>query len=49
MIHAEYVEFDQPTGARVRRLEVFGHAGYAPRGQDIVRSEEHTSVLQSLR
>ena len=30
MIHAEYVEFDQPTGARVRRLEVFGHAGYAP-------------------
>ena len=36
MIHAEYVEFDQPTGVRVRRLEVFGHAGYAPRGQDIV-------------
>ena len=36
MIHAEYVEFDQPTGARVRRLEVFGHADYAPRGQDIV-------------
>lgn len=36
MIHAEYVEFDQPTGARVCRLEVFGHAGYAPRGQDIV-------------
>lgn len=36
MIHAEYVEFDQPTGARVRRLEVFGHAGYAPRGKDIV-------------
>lgn len=36
MTHAEYVEFDQPTGARVRRLEVFGHAGYAPRGQDIV-------------
>lgn len=36
MIHAEYVEFDQPTGARVRRLEVFGHAVYAPRGQDIV-------------
>lgn len=36
MIHAEYVEFDQPTGARVSRLEVFGHAGYAPRGQDIV-------------
>lgn len=36
MIHEEYVEFDQPTGARVRRLEVFGHAGYAPRGQDIV-------------
>lgn len=36
MIHAEYVEFDQSTGARVRRLEVFGHAGYAPRGQDIV-------------
>lgn len=36
MIHAEYVEFAQPTGARVRRLEVFGHAGYAPRGQDIV-------------
>lgn len=36
MIHAEYVEFDQPTGARVRRLEVFGHAGSAPRGQDIV-------------
>lgn len=36
MIHAEYVEFDQPTGARVRRLEVFGHASYAPRGQDIV-------------
>ncbi|MSC63150.1 ribosomal-processing cysteine protease Prp [Faecalibacterium prausnitzii] len=36
MIHAEYVEFDQPTGARVRSLEVFGHAGYAPRGQDIV-------------
>lgn len=36
MIHAEYVEFDQPTGARVRRLEVFGYAGYAPRGQDIV-------------
>ena len=36
MIHAEYVEFDQPTGARVRRLEVFGHAGYAPRGQDSV-------------
>lgn len=36
MIHAEYVEFDQPTGARVRRMEVFGHAGYAPRGQDIV-------------
>ena len=36
MIHADYVEFDQPTGARVRRLEVFGHAGYAPRGQDIV-------------
>lgn len=36
MIHAEYVEFDKPTGARVRRLEVFGHAGYAPRGQDIV-------------
>ena len=36
MIHAEYVEFDQPTGARVRRLEVFGHAGHAPRGQDIV-------------
>lgn len=36
MIHAEYVEFDQPTGARVRRLEVFGHAGYAPSGQDIV-------------
>lgn len=36
MIHAEYVEFDQPTGARVRRLEVFDHAGYAPRGQDIV-------------
>lgn len=36
MIHAEYAEFDQPTGARVRRLEVFGHAGYAPRGQDIV-------------
>ena len=36
MIHAEYVEFDQPTGERVRRLEVFGHAGYAPRGQDIV-------------
>ena len=26
MIHAEYVEFDQPTGARVRRLEVFGQA-----------------------
>lgn len=36
MIRAEYVEFDQPTGARLRRLEVFGHAGYAPRGQDIV-------------
>ena len=36
MIHAEYVEFDQTTGARVRRLEVFGHADYAPRGQDIV-------------
>lgn len=36
MINAEYVEFDQPTGARVRRLEVFGHADYAPRGQDIV-------------
>ena len=36
MIHVEYVEFDQPTGARVRRLEVFGHADYAPRGQDIV-------------
>ena len=36
MIHAEYAEFDQPTGARVRRLEGFGHAGYAPRGQDIV-------------
>lgn len=36
MIRAEYVEFDQPTGERVRRLEVFGHAGYAPRGQDIV-------------
>ena len=36
MIHAEYVEFDQSTGARVRRLEVFGHADYAPRGQDIV-------------
>lgn len=36
MIHAEYVEFDQPIGARVRRLEVFGHADYAPRGQDIV-------------
>lgn len=36
MIYAEYVEFDQPTGARVRRLEVFGHADYAPRGQDIV-------------
>lgn len=36
MIYAEYVEFDQPTGARVRSLEVFGHAGYAPRGQDIV-------------
>lgn len=36
MIHAEYVEFDKPTGARVRRLEVFGHADYAPRGQDIV-------------
>lgn len=36
MIHAEYVEFDKPTGERVRRLEVFGHADYAPRGQDIV-------------
>lgn len=36
MIHAEYVEFDKPTGARVCRLEVFGHADYAPRGQDIV-------------
>lgn len=36
MIHAEYVEFGKPTGARVRRLEVFGHADYAPRGQDIV-------------
>lgn len=36
MIHAEYVEFDKPTGARVRRLEVFGHEDYAPRGQDIV-------------
>lgn len=36
MIHAEYVEFDQPTGARVRRLEVYGHACYAPAGQDIV-------------
>ena len=36
MIHAEYVEFDLPTGARVRRLEVYGHACYAPAGQDIV-------------
>ena len=36
MIHAEYVEFDMPTGARVRRLEVYGHACYAPAGQDIV-------------
>lgn len=36
MIYAEYVEFDLPTGARVRRLEVYGHAGYAPAGQDIV-------------
>ena len=36
MIYAEYVEFDLTTGARVRRLEVYGHAGYAPAGQDIV-------------
>ena len=36
MIYAEYVEFDLPTGTRVRRLEVYGHAGYAPAGQDIV-------------
>ena len=36
MIHAEYVEFDLPTGPRVRRLEAYGHAGYAPAGQDIV-------------
>ena len=36
MIYAEYVELDLPTGARVRRLEVYGHAGYAPAGQDIV-------------
>ncbi len=36
MIYAEYVEFDLTTGARVRRLEAYGHAGYAPAGQDIV-------------
>ena len=36
MIYAEYVEFDMPTGERMRRLEAYGHAGYAPAGQDIV-------------
>lgn len=36
MIYAEYVEFDLPTGERMRRLEAYGHAGYAPAGQDIV-------------
>lgn len=47
MIHAEYVEFDQPTGARVRRLEVFGHADYAPRGQDIVCAAV-SALMQTL-
>ena len=36
MIYAEYVEFDMPTGERMRRLEAYGHAGYAPAGQDCV-------------
>lgn len=36
MIYAEYVEFDMPTGERMRRLEAYGHAGYTPAGQDIV-------------
>lgn len=36
MIYAEYVEFDMPDGERVRRLEAYGHAGFAPKGQDIV-------------
>lgn len=36
MIYTEYVEFDMPDGERVRRLEAYGHAGFAPKGQDIV-------------
>ena len=36
MIYTEYVEFDMPDGERVRRLEACGHAGFAPKGQDIV-------------
>ena len=35
MIHAVYSELDGPAGV-TRRLEVKGHAGYAPAGQDIV-------------
>ena len=35
MIHAMYSELDGPAGV-TRRLEVKGHAGYAPAGQDIV-------------
>ena len=47
MIHAEYVEFDLPTGARVRRLEVYGHANYAPAGQDIVCAAE-SMLMETL-
>lgn len=36
MIYTEYVEFDMPDGEQVRRLEAYGHAGFAPKGQDIV-------------
>ena len=36
MIYTEYVEFDMSDGERVRRLEACGHAGFAPKGQDIV-------------
>ena len=47
MIYAEYVEFDMPTGERMRRLEAYGHAGYAPAGQDIVCAGAST-LMQAL-
>ena len=33
MIHAEYVEFDKPTGARVRRLEFSAMQTMRPEGR----------------